>query len=720
MKRKNIFLLILNLILTITVFGQIENPKYLIKEVPYCDIVKIDRTETNTVIYFKYTAPDKYLNGGWVCAGKDFFIRDCETKLKYSLIKANNIPICPERHDFQHQGQILEFNLVFPALPSSTTDIDIIEDEIKGGFNFYKVNLTSQSNFISLKQIKGDAKMREFEAGTSKVILEIPEGNQVKILSFNEFSGYYKIEFNGKTGFVHRLYFDEKSSTPSSSNNILPPKTKIQKEENCDEIKYTSGSSKPSFDNFLKGVRYAIISGGDDKYLSSLEIKSLKRYLQEMGFEQVSIQREIVIDNTNPCEYTVVNMDFENIGNGDYKEFHLYFYGLGNDFKYELTTTKHYNAYGHIALNTSEYFYKVYNAIYSKKKPYFNSNYTIKLPKRLTCWTEFKIKNDFEENGVDQIEGIYENAISDDSHPKYKLALKKIKDKYYLIYLSGATNNGNWEQGEIKATLIPTATPLFYKAKWIMSDKSENDNFYISFAQGRMNVTDDQGDNLYVKMFPSVTDNIATPSDMPVSGTGFALTSNGLIVTNYHVIENAKSINIRGINEDFSRLYSAKVIINDKHNDLAILKIDDYSFTSLGSIPYTIKTIGTNVGENIFVLGYPLRATMGDEVKLTNGIISSKTGFQGDITSYQISAPVQPGNSGGPLFDANGNLIGIVNAKHINAENATYAIKASYLTNMIDLLDYPPTLQTVSSVKAKPLTQQVQMVKKFVYIIEAQ
>ena len=149
-------------------------------------IVKIDRTGTNTVIYFKYTAPEKYLNGGWVCAGKDFFMRDCETKLKYNLIKANNIPICPERHDFQYQGQILEFNLVFPALPSSTTDIDIIEDEIKGGFNFHKVNLASESKFTSLKELKGDAKMREFETGTSKVILEIPEGNQVKILTFNE------------------------------------------------------------------------------------------------------------------------------------------------------------------------------------------------------------------------------------------------------------------------------------------------------------------------------------------------------------------------------------------------------------------------------------------------------------------------------------------------------------------------------------------------------
>ena len=66
---------------------------------------------------------------------------------------------------------------------------------------------------------------------------------------------------------------------------------------------------------------------------------------------------------------------------------------------------------------------------------------------------------------------------------------------------------------------------------------------------------------------------------------------------------------------------------------------------------------------------------MGDEVKLTNGIISSKTGFQGDVTTYQISVPLQAGNSGGPLFDSKGNVIGIVNAKHLGTENVSYVVK---------------------------------------------
>jgi S1-C subfamily serine protease len=109
---------------------------------------------------------------------------------------------------------------------------------------------------------------------------------------------------------------------------------------------------------------------------------------------------------------------------------------------------------------------------------------------------------------------------------------------------------------------------------------------------------------------------------------------------------------------------------------------------------------------------------MGDEVKLTNGIISSKTGFQGDVTSYQISVPIQPGNSGGPLFDENGNIVGIINAKHAQAENASYAVKTTYLTNLIESLPNPPTTQTVNSLENKKLSQQVETVKIFIYIIE--
>lgn len=352
--------------------------------------------------------------------------------------------------------------------------------------------------------------------------------------------------------------------------------------------------------------------------------------------------------------------------------------------------------------------------------------FTTSLFAQSTSWNEYKLKEHWKTNGADEIEGIYENVAEMLGSPKYKNALIKTSNGYNLIYFSGAAseNAWRWSVGDIKAYLTPTATPYLFKTRWYMGDKTISENLYITFESGFMKIiwTDGGPQDLYIKLYPTANDNVIKSGNQSnlSSGTGFGISSNGIIVTNFHVIDGAKTIKVRGINSDFNKTYKAKVLVSDKNNDLAIIQIDDYGFTSLGTIPYTIKTGLAGVGENIFVLGYPLRATMGDEIKLTNGIISSRTGFQGDITSYQISAPVQPGNSGGPLFDSQGNLIGIINAKHGGAENASYAVKSSYLSNLIELLPNPPKLQTVNSLSGKTLTQQVEMAKKYVYIIETE
>lgn len=352
-----------------------------------------------------------------------------------------------------------------------------------------------------------------------------------------------------------------------------------------------------------------------------------------------------------------------------------------------------------------------------------------------TSWNEYKLKEHWKTKGADEIEGIYENTVQSMKSPKYTLGLIKTNNGYSLVFLKVTGKiedyvNGyyrdytySWSAGDVKAYLTSSATPFLFKTKWYMADKSISEDLYITFESGFMKIIWTNGNPqwLYLKLYPSATDKIQSNISSKLgSGTGFGISSNGIIVTNYHVIDGAKSVKVRGINSDFSKTYKAKVLVSDKNNDLAIIQIDDYGFTTLGPIPFTIKTSLSGVGENIFVLGYPLRATMGDEIKLTNGIVSSRTGFQGDITSYQISAPVQPGNSGGPLFDSQGNLIGIINAKHSGAENASYAVKTSYLTSLIELLPSPPRLQTVNSLTGKTLTQQVELAKKFVYIIETE
>lgn len=205
----------------------------------------------------------------------------------------------------------------------------------------------------------------------------------------------------------------------------------------------------------------------------------------------------------------------------------------------------------------------------------------------------------------------------------------------------------------------------------------------------------------------------STPTEW--SGTGFALKGNYL-VTNYHVIEDAKSINVQGVNGDFNTKYRASIVATDKFNDLAILKVEGVNISTSG-IPYSVKTSTSEVGEDVFVLGYPLTSTMGEEIKLTTGVVSSKTGFQGDVSLYQISAPIQPGNSGGPLFDGNGNVIGIVSAKHKGAENVGYAIKASYLRNLMESALSENILPQTNKIASYKLSDKVKSIKNYVYYI---
>ena len=200
------------------------------------------------------------------------------------------------------------------------------------------------------------------------------------------------------------------------------------------------------------------------------------------------------------------------------------------------------------------------------------------------------------------------------------------------------------------------------------------------------------------------------------SGTGFAL-NDGYIVTNYHVIDGAKSISIQGVKGNFDTHYAVTLVGCDKNNDLALLKISDSNFTGFGPIPYAISNTTSEVGEDVFVLGYPLTSTMGDEIKLTTGIISSRTGFQGDVALYQISAPIQPGNSGGPLFDKKGNVIGIVSAKHSGAENVGYAIKTMYLRNLVESCANASIIPTNNTISTLALTGKVKKEKSFVFFI---
>lgn len=341
-----------------------------------------------------------------------------------------------------------------------------------------------------------------------------------------------------------------------------------------------------------------------------------------------------------------------------------------------------------------------YNSSYAYQPPFITSNYT-----------QYMLRSYIDKGEYSVIEGIYEG---DD----YTLGVKKGTDgKYYLIYHGSKRGADGWGDGYIKAVLRETATSGVYRATWYGRYFQQMD-YKIIFEKGMFTAYDEDNDkDFFLKMYP--TSQMESERSSPSgewSGTGFAL-KNGYIVTNYHVVDGAKSIEVHGVNGNASSNYTASVVATDKTNDLAIIHITDSRFIGFGNIPYAIKSQMVDVGEDVWVLGYPLTQVLGNEIKLTNGVVSSRSGYQGDVSTYQISAPVQPGNSGGPLFDAKGNIVGIVNAGVPGAENVGYAIKTSYLKNLVDsysLAAYLPTNNTISSM---PLRDQVKNVNDFVFLL---
>ncbi len=172
------------------------------------------------------------------------------------------------------------------------------------------------------------------------------------------------------------------------------------------------------------------------------------------------------------------------------------------------------------------------------------------------------------------------------------------------------------------------------------------------------------------------------------SASGFFISRQGYIATNYHVVEGVNKMQVEYYHDGKKHAYSAEVVITDQANDMAVIRINDEKFSGIKQIPYRLSLKAKEVGSDVFTLGYPLSFIMGEEIKYTRGEISARTGIQGDVRTYQISVPITNGNSGGPLFDYEGNIVGITSSglnKQLNlAENVNYAIKSIYLQTLIE------------------------------------
>lgn len=192
----------------------------------------------------------------------------------------------------------------------------------------------------------------------------------------------------------------------------------------------------------------------------------------------------------------------------------------------------------------------------------------------------------------------------------------------------------------------------------------------------------------FIGRFIKDPDEITDGGDVVKSGTGFVLSELGYVATNFHVINESSQVELMfNINNEVKK-YKAKVVTADQTNDIAVLKIEDDSFIGFDKLPYTISD-EYEVGGRVFTIGYPSPDVMGTAYKFTSGEVNSLSGIENNPTMMQISVPIQPGNSGGPLFNEKGDVVGITTstlnpfymAKYGQSvpQNVNYAVKSDYL-----------------------------------------
>ena len=197
-------------------------------------------------------------------------------------------------------------------------------------------------------------------------------------------------------------------------------------------------------------------------------------------------------------------------------------------------------------------------------------------------------------------------------------------------------------------------------------------------------------------------------------GTGFLIDAKGYLVTNAHVIKDAKTIIVQSRGQEFK----ASLVKIDTERDLAILKIEDSEFKPFSSLPYGFKKTGADLGEQIFTLGFPR-----DEIVYGEGYMSASTGFNGDTMSCQIAVAANPGNSGGPVFNKNGEVVGILSTRQLQAQGFVFAVTAKNIFKSLEELKKDTAYQnikisTLSAVKGMERPQQIKKIEDCVFLVK--
>ena len=245
------------------------------------------------------------------------------------------------------------------------------------------------------------------------------------------------------------------------------------------------------------------------------------------------------------------------------------------------------------------------------------------------------------------------------------------------------------------------------------------DTSTIDLLNRRINAQEHILNNVKIKL-DSNNAVVAEKSIFTSSGTGFLIDAKGYLVTNAHVVKGASRIEVQNAQGD----YKVRLVYINDTTDLAVLKIEDSAFR-VPALPYGISKTGMELGEEIFTLGYPR-----SEIVYGKGYLSAKTGYDGDTVTCQITVPANPGNSGGPVLNKDGDVVGILQGSQHNAQGFVFAIRSKNIWQALSAMKSDSTLlkndsaigrirlPLASSVKGMDREHQIQRIQDYIFIVK--
>lgn len=328
---------------------------------------------------------------------------------------------------------------------------------------------------------------------------------------------------------------------------------------------------------------------------------------------------------------------------------------------------------------------------------------------------------------LDSIEGIWTDASDRFTIAFFENTVPAERD-FVGIILSDSSDS--LDQGDVYYEVKATARPGRYVATRHDPSGGTTGGVLAIAGKHEMTFTAKSGEITseaeYLRNYPEERKSSGKALGPVSFGTGF-MVSKGYLVTNYHVIDDAESIS--AYFPALGKEYEARMVGMDRRNDLALIRLDaaDEELSRFGPIPYRLSNISSpREGQPIFTMGFPLGVDTGKTHKVTTGVISSLTGMNGEPGRMQITSPIQPGSSGGPLFDREGRVVGIVVAsvnekkyfekQGFMPQNMNFAVKGCHLDALLDLLPERPLEK--ARIESRPLEELVQDFKPFVAMLE--